>query len=147
MKSISLKSLGALCLICSVLLFITSCQKEEPTAPASSSDASVVLVDEEVYTGTGYQDWEALDVSSVVGKNAARVTFKVKNLDMPTQDIVFRTFGDPEDYSLTAQFGSAKMWRQDHSALAEVFTNADGKVEWKTENATDVSISVVAYIK
>lgn len=118
------------------------CESVDPVtfvaSNAGSNGATLTVAETEVFSGTSPTSWTDLNLSGVVGANAALVILKEFGSGYG-QPCGFRRNGDTDDASL----GQALNWK-----VHIVPTDANGIVEWKTGSAVaGWTVDVIAYIK
>lgn len=100
----------------------------------------------QVHNGASSTSYTDLDVSAVVGANAALVLFKVTgNLD----NVAFRQNGDTTDYFSTSGFASTNRGHAVTGTGCQILcaTDSAGVVEWRVQTTNTATIVVVGYIR
>jgi len=102
----------------------------------------------QIHSGSCPTAWSDLDLSSYVGARRAFVLIKVKNQGPYAQRYKFRPNGDTDDYTVASdQFqGTACIIASGYSGWIFVTTDANGIVEWATNNGYDSTLWLVGYI-
>lgn len=119
----------------------------EQTALHKHNGANLVVAETEVFNGTSPTSWTDLNLSGVIGSNAALVILKVFCV---SARVVFRKNGDTDEFSTLTQDARgcalAKGSGVAHLVML-VATDANGVVEWTTLAAEAATIDIIAYIK
>jgi len=102
----------------------------------------------QIYNGSAPTVWTDLILSSYIGARRALVLIKVKNNGPYAQRYKFRPNGDTDDYTVASdQFqGTACIIASGYCGWIFVTTDADGKVEWATNNGYNSTLWLVGYI-
>jgi hypothetical protein len=105
---------------------------------------------QQVYSGTGYNDWATLDLSSYVGSNYAFVVLKLYSSE--TCQLIVRPHGDPHEYQKNTDFGdySANAVKKQgmEAAIVVCETDSSGKIDFKTGGTvSNLTITLLGYIK
>lgn len=117
-------------------------------ALSQQGPAGVAIADTEVYYGVAPTEWTGLDLSGIVGANAALVVLSLDDpSDMTDGRAMFRPAGSVAEFEPNST-GSARV-RQQGTAFVTVTTDDEGQVEWISTfpGTDDISVSVVAYAK
>lgn len=107
----------------------------------------LTIAETQVFSGTSPTTWTDLDLSAVVGSNAALVFLKVY-CGTPSRYTAFRKNGDTDDYSHHQESAAHFASISSGFGIVVVPTDTDGVIEWEMDTATaSVTIDVVAYLK
>ncbi|WP_027420735.1 hypothetical protein [Crocinitomix catalasitica] len=143
MKS-QINPLNLLLILIASLMLITSCKKEEIVEVEDALTVETI----EVLNGDAPTEWTDLDLSGVVGKNFAMVTLKVTNFSSTDPLVaIFRQEGDVSDYTIGSDTDNMVSLGIYGTGQAIIYTDANGRIEWKANRVIPTKIEVVAYIK
>jgi len=102
----------------------------------------------QVFSGNAPTSWTDRDLSSYVGSRRALVFLKVKNRGGFAQRYKFRENGDTDDYSLadTRWHCSGCVLDSGYCGTVLVMTDANGVIEWWSNNGYPTDVWLLAYI-
>ncbi len=117
---------------------------------AISDGATLTVSETEVFNGASPVAWTDLDLSGVIGLNAAIVILKIASADQFTT-VAVRKNGDTDEFYVASPINpmGAALSRRPAANVHTVvvaLTDTVGKIEWMTEDTQTVTVDIMAYI-